>query len=334
MRRSLRDKYRYHEKNFPDWYSGDIPSVIIDDVIAVCCKNYKNAFSHLKSGVISRFKIKYKIKKEIAQSITLSKNLFSQKKNSFSMKYIGKYLKSAVPFKNKIKGETKLQYDQVLDTFHLVIPVECVDDKQVPCTGRIALDPGKRKFLTGYSPGDHVIEVGNGSWKVIEKHYKEIDILNSKKDLTDNKKKKLVYRRCAQRKWRRIRNLRDELHWKTINFLTARYKTIFLGDMSSKRVSSKKLFLDKNSKRALAHFGFYLFRQRLEERCKNTHEYFLVNEAFTSKTCSACGEIGNPGRSEVFRCGICNYTTDRDYNGARNIYLKGWPYLEGTSWLD
>ena len=38
---------------------------------------------------------------------------------------------------------------------------------------------------------------------------------------------------------KKIRNLTDELHWKTINYLVKNYDTILIGNMSSKGIVSK-----------------------------------------------------------------------------------------------
>ena len=50
-----------------------------------------------------------------------------------------------------------------------------------------------------------------------------------------NKKKKKCYELKHNKK---ISNLIDELHWKTINYLTHNYKTILIGNMSSKNIVS------------------------------------------------------------------------------------------------
>jgi len=47
-----------------------------------------------------------------------------------------------------------------------------------------------------------------------------------------------------------------------------------------------------------------------------------VNEAYTSKTCSYCGNIQNIGSKKVMKCLSCGATVDRDLNGARGIYLR------------
>lgn len=328
LRNKLREKYRYNEKGkLPIWCSLEqIPSRIIDGAIRRCSENYLNNIKKLQSGLISSFTLKYKTKKDINQSIDLTKDLFSKTKNSFSLKYIGNYIRSNINFKGKIKNDTVLQYDKYLDTYHLTIINECRNDKQIPYSGVIALDPGERVFLTGYSPQTHTLEIGKGITSISLKFQKEIDILNSKKDKTKNKKRKKSFLKVIRRKNLRLKNLRDELHWKTINFLTKTYKTIMLGDLSVKSISSKKKNLNKKSKKGFSFLSLFQFRKRLEEKCKDRgNEFLFIDESYTTKTCTRCGnENKKIGSSKIFSCFNCSLETARDFNGARNIYLKGW----------
>lgn len=47
-----------------------------------------------------------------------------------------------------------------------------------------------------------------------------------------------------------------------------------------------------------------------------------VDEAYTSQTCSKCGERTSP-RKGMFRCTSCGYETDRDKNASYNIGKRG-----------
>jgi putative transposase len=77
------------------------------------------------------------------------------------------------------------------------------------------------------------------------------------------------------------------------------------------------------------NLSFYLFKQRLQEKANFYRTKILIkSEAYTSKTCTNCGELNNSlGSKKIFECKKCNLVIDRDVNGARNILLKNSEYL-------
>ena len=69
---------------------------------------------------------------------------------------------------------------------------------------------------------------------------------------------------------------------------------------------------------------FYLFKQRLLSKAEEKRKkVILVNESYTSKTCSNCGTISNPGKSKIYECKKCKKKVGRDINAAKNILIKG-----------
>ena len=124
---------------------------------------------------------------------------------------------------------------------------------------------------------------------------------------------------------KKIRNKIDDLHWKSINYLVKNYKTVIIGDMSAKKIVSKnRSCLSDIQKVACMRTKYYQFSQRLESKCKKYNVNFkLVDETFTSKTCSYCANYDNNlGISKIYNCKLCLSSIDRDINGARNIYIK------------
>ena len=69
--------------------------------------------------------------------------------------------------------------------------------------------------------------------------------------------------------YRKIRNYVDELHWKTIRYLTNNYDNILIGDMSSKSIVSKEGSLTKMEKRIIHKLSFYKFRLRLKQKSEH-----------------------------------------------------------------
>ena len=69
-------------------------------------------------------------------------------------------------------------------------------------------------------------------------------------------------------------------------------------------------------------WAHYKFKDFLKFKAKEyACEVIEVNEAYTSKTCSFCGTMQNIGSKGVFKC-KCGIEVNRDYNGARGIFLK------------
>jgi putative transposase len=185
-------------------------------------------------------------------------------------------------------------------------------------TKTCALDPGIRKFMTIYSE-DQIFSIVPDKQR-IKRLY---NILDKFKQL---RAKKLISQRSYNRKKAKtqdkLSNLVDEMHHKTINFLTKNYNSILLPSFETQEMVSNKC-LKKEVKRLMNSFAFYKFRQRLEHKCKliKNCDVTIVNEAYTSKTCGFCGSL-NKSKKEIIKCKKCEKSYDRDINGSRNIYIK------------
>jgi len=86
-------------------------------------------------------------------------------------------------------------------------------------------------------------------------------------------------------------------------------------------VRGKKI--SRKTKRLLYLFSFFSFKQRLTFACKYYNKTLcIVNESYTSKTCTECGELNDVQGSEEYHCNVCGLDVDRDVNGSRNILIK------------
>ena len=140
------------------------------------------------------------------------------------------------------------------------------------------------------------------------------------------KKRRLLYNK-VKRINLKIKNKIDDLHWKTIKYLTANYEYIIISDFKTKQLLETAL--NHKSKRMLGILRHYNFRQRLEYKAKITgSKVYFVDESYTSKTCSKCGKLNYKLKgNKTFKCGNCSLEIDRDVNGARNILNKNWKVL-------
>jgi putative transposase len=182
----------------------------------------------------------------------------------------------------------------------------------------ISLDPGTITFMTGLSE-KRAVEIAKNSKQLIKNYLIKIDGIKNNNKLKSSRKKKL------EKKYnKKITDYVDELHWKSINYLTLRYENILIGDMSSKSIISRNGNMDKMEKIIVSKLKFYQFRKRLEWKCQiRGCNYKCVDEWMTSKMCSNCGKCNNKlGNSRIYKCDGCKKEISRDINGARNIYIK------------
>jgi putative transposase len=125
---------------------------------------------------------------------------------------------------------------------------------------------------------------------------------------------------------RRIRAMVDDTHRRLAKYLCENYRAVLLPEFSITRmVSRRHRKIGRRTARSLYTWAPYRFRMTLLAKVR---EYpwctvVLCDEAYTSMTCGACGQVKyDLGGAKIFRCRACGYVADRDANGARNILLK------------
>lgn len=282
-----------------------------------------SALSNLKAGNISKFKMSFKSKKDPFRILSFEDAGFPRFIKNISSRYFftdKKRKRNSVTladvFKESPRG-LELSHDKKTNHYYVYYPIETNwypdqdrrNDRQTTSTGKvIALDPGVRKFLVGYDPSGKSIYIGDGSNKLLTALLLKIDKI--KKDVD---KIKL---------WKRINGLVSELHWKTIRYLTLNYDTIIIPDFKISKMVRNKC-LPKITKRLLYMFRFHEFKTKLMYKCGlEGKKIILVNEAYTSCTCTGCGVINTVKGNETFNCTDCKLTLDRDSAGSRNIFIK------------
>ena len=97
-------------------------------------------------------------------------------------------------------------------------------------------------------------------------------------------------------------------------------KEIVVEDLKDVKKGSKgRIRKEFNNK--LQRWVYRYFLTRLEQLCEVVGvQLHRVDPAYTSQTCSACGDVHRCNRKgEIFKCRSCGYTTDADYNASLNI---------------
>jgi putative transposase len=295
----------------PKYKSSQIKTHMIDEAIKLVCTNYKSARTNLKRGNIKHFRIRYWRHNKTSKILDIESSFFS--KNQLLPSVLGpiKYIYNNKPYElDKVTSTCKILYEKIHNRYTLLFPIKKEVEPKLHIKKLISLDPGIKTFITGLSENE-IIKIGSNMQN-------KIKTLLIKHDKT---KKRKIKQSCN----RKIKNIVDELHWKSIKYLTDHYKIILIGDMSVKSIiNNKTSVLTSITKRVASSLSFYKFRQRLEYKCHESRcHYKMVNERHTSKMCSCCGNYKhNLGAAAIYECNKCYNILDRDVNGCRGIYLK------------
>ena len=144
------------------------------------------------------------------------------------------------------------------------------------------------------------------------------------------------HKKQAKRVHRKIKRQRAHKAHCFTKGIVDNYQNIFVGD-----VSSSKLVKTRLSKSVLDSSWAMLKNQLLYKSQQAGRRFEVINESYTSRSCSECGSLSGPqGLRELpvreWRCADCGTVHDRDVNAARNILhlgLKCQPPSAGTSRL-
>ena len=294
----------------------------LDYAIKLACSNYKSALTNLRRGHIKKFRIRYwKYNKEkmiidFEQADFVNGSIRDAVLGDIKGYYNGK----AYDFTTVTK-DSRLIFNRKLNEYILTVPEIVADEIIIDKKQDMSIsDPGVRVYMTVLSE-NKVIKIGSGVSKRIEMYLEKINYINNNKDILKMRKRKL-----ERKYYKKLEHLVDELHWKTINYLTSNYKKILIGNMSAKGIVSNEndFQLKKLTKQAVIILGYYKYRQRLEYKCECRGCYYeCVNEWITSKTCSLCGNIKeNLGGNKIYNCDVCGSIIDRDINPNRNMYIR------------
>jgi putative transposase len=163
---------------------------------------------------------------------------------------------------------------------------------------------------------------------------RHLDNLISRRSASPSKKQRARMKKVESRLRWKIKDLRDELHAKTIRFLVDRFDIILIPTFETSQMAKReRRKLRSKTVRAMLTFAHYQFKERLNVVAAQHGKMVVeVNEAYTSKTCSWSGEMVSIGSSERIR-GSDGIQMHRDVNGARGIFLRALaelPMLENV----
>lgn len=131
------------------------------------------------------------------------------------------------------------------------------------------------------------------------------------------------HKRQAKRLHRKVaRQRKDALH-KFTRGIVNKYQNIIVGDVSSAALAKTRMA------KSVADAGWHTLKTQLQYKGQQAgRSVHVVNEAYTTRACSSCGQHTGPsGLRQLavreWQCVACGTTHDRDVNAARNIAKLG-----------
>ena len=207
---------------------------------------------------------------------------------------------------------------------------EIEEPKEIKSENKVlAIDLGLKELATGVDNLGKVVVLKNKAARIDKYFAKEISKVKSKLSKKQknsrswtklNKTKKRLYKR-------RNTQVRDTLHIQSRRLADMNYKTIVVGDLSVKKLMSKK---DINSKKKNVRKGFQetaidRFMEYLTYKCLARHnEVITLSERWTTQTNCLTGKlfkekVGLSDREVWLNETVC---IDRDLNAAINIMRR------------
>jgi len=290
----------------------------------------KDAFISFRNGIKTVCKKRRNVDFTLKSNNDKNNSLFiprkSIKNNTFYSTYLGNFIKSSQKF-DLSDGDSRLCYKKYKGYYLMIMDKKLNIDEKMK-KDFISLDPGVRTFLTGYA-SDGIYQYGINDNKRFNKMNKHLDELRKRINECKDRRRSQRLLKAYQRSYYRLQNIVTEVHWKVSNHLCKNFKTIFIPtfntqDMATKKNKKNPRKINKTTTRNLLTWSHYKFRQRLIHQAnKYGCNLYIVNEAYTSKTCTCCGWLNNNlNGSKVFKCQECELKIDRDINGSRNILLR------------
>lgn len=332
----------------PEAWQKEIPFDTRQGAVKELLGAYESAMSNKRNGNISRFDVGFKSRKAPSQVFHCRANAFNASKQTI---FVTRLKKTDGKGRLRIRkraldklvseegdephGDFTVQLN-ASGAWYLCLPRKRKQREHAvvdtPAYRSAFLDPGVRTFQTFYSPDGICGKIGDGFCsRFLDPLAAKVDAINAIMASSETRcHARIRLRRRRAALYRKIAHKVDDLHWKTCSFLCTYFDAIFMPHFGTKDMVRlpEEGFRTIRSKTAnnmlqLAHGRFH---ERLQAYARaKRRELFVVPEAYTTKTCGACGaENPSVGGAKVFTCreGGCGYKLDRDVHGARNICIS------------
>lgn len=297
------------------WYKVDkFPAHLVDRAIDECSKNYTSVINkRIETGQFHQFRYKSKRKCNV-ETFEMEVGMFSKRKNTIFATKIGT-VRTSENFMKPTR-QAKLQYNKNTKDWYLIFVVDVVEKEICNRYDIVSIDPGEKLFASLYCPDGHVTKICEDNRQSrMFRELARLDSLMSKRRKID----KTTYKRAIHRIYKKIKNLKTDLHNKLSTYICKNYNNIVIP-----KYGTQKMMSNLNSKvcRSMSTLSFYEFKQKLNYKSKIYNcKIFDVEEHLTTKTCGNCGKYNIP-RDRDYTCINCKIEIHRDFNASRNILLK------------
>ena len=131
--------------------------------------------------------------------------------------------------------------------------------------------------------------------------------------------------------WLKVRRIRQDFLHKLTTWMAKSQHHVTVEALEVQRMTSAEGEHKRSLNRSILEQGWYLFRTFLRYKLECADRYFTeVNPAFTSRTCSMCGNCSKSNRDgEQFKCSACGHEDHADANASKDIWAAGQAVLRG-----
>ena len=331
---SLRNHIR---KNGPEWIAEGSKRINVtlventaEDFSIAYGMYYKKAKLFLKEARIdeaTKYKPKYKTKKESKQSFSISKKndtsfrIIDGKINVNMTKHVDRqtfYTKKNI--KLDIKSIKRVVFHYSNGKYYMGIVYEIqVPEKPYISGSRVGIDLGLKTAAVCYD-GDKYFEynIPDMVEKLKLKRNKIASKFYKSKKYSKNSIRLLKRLRKA---YKRTYSYRDNWQDHIVNELCKKYETIIIDEMPVLGKGPKT----HNTRKTSIAVGRFMVRFNLKSEELQNSIIVIKPGTPTTQTCSNCGNIKQKDEklklyNRTYKCSECGHEQDRDENAAKNVY--------------
>jgi len=296
---------------FPEYR--EVGSQVLQDVLEKLDKAFAGFFRRVRKGNCKAGFPRFKGKNRY-DSFTLKQASWKLDVKNLTIRNIGTFkLRLSRPIEGDIKTITVRRTST--GKWFAAFSCDNVPDRPLPKTSKVVgIDVGCESFLT----------TSEGSKVENPRFFKRSQAVLAMRQQRLSRRVKGSHRGQKARilvakAHEKVYNQRRDFHFKTANWLVARYDTIYIEDMNSWNGFSHSL---TRSMRDAAWFGF--FNILCGKAAEANRTIVKVPAKDTSQLCSRCkARVPKDLSVRIHSCSFCGLVLDRDHNAALNILKFG-----------